>query len=195
MNRFKTKQSNGFTLLEMIMTILILGLVATILAPYFRAITSSPDPVIRQRAVSLAQSMMDEILAKRWDEASPVGGGVIVSSESPVGSRGLGASDPVASAALGREATELANDRSNWDDVDDFNGHTASDAFRDQNNNAFSLPGYSRSVQVDYVTSSASPMDRTTPVSAGSTDSKRIMVTVTAPNGETFTLVALACNI
>ena len=65
----------GFTLIEIIMTILILGMVSLILIPYFGAITSSPSPVIRQRAISLAQSMMDEILAKRWDENTPVGGG------------------------------------------------------------------------------------------------------------------------
>jgi hypothetical protein len=106
-------------------------------------------------------------------------------------------SDPSASAVLGRDPAdgENANDRHNWDDVDDFNGHSNTNNFLDQNNNGFSLTGYGRSVQVDYIASSANPIDHNNPAPAGgATDTKRIIVTVTAPNGETFNLVAVVCN-
>ena len=79
----KTRQQNqGFTLIEIVITIVILGAVAGILVPFFNAIVHSPDPVIRERAISLGQSMMDEIMAKKWDENTPMGGGPICSGES-----------------------------------------------------------------------------------------------------------------
>lgn len=189
-------KDNGFTLIEIIMTILILGLSSLILIPYFGAIVSSPDPVLRERAISLGQSMMDEILAKKWDNVSPPTGGPIRTNESPSGSRGLNMSDPSASAVLLWEGAdgEAAGDRSNWDDVDDFNTHTETDNFLDQNNNAFALTGYTRTVQVHYILSSEATINQSTSFVAGPTDTKRIIVTVTAPNNETFTLVSVVCN-
>lgn len=186
--RLRSFQTNyGFTLIEIIMTILILGLSSLILVPYFGAIISSPDPVLRERAVALGQSMMDEILAKKWDENTPIGGGPIRTSlESD---RGI----PAPASGLGTDALETAV-RNTWDDVDDYNGLSETNTFSDRNNVSFTLTGYSRSVQVDYISSAAPTIDQSTGPAANSTDTKRIIVTVTAPNNETFTLVAVSCN-
>ncbi len=182
----------GFTLIELVMTILILGSVSLILIPFFNSITHSSDPIIRQRAVALGQAMMDEISGKRWDENTPIGGGPIVTGESTVGtSRGgtlLIASDVTAIA------TEEGS-RTDYDDLDDYNGLSETNTFSDQLGGTFTYTGYSRTVSVDYIAGDSSPIDRNTPAAAGSTDSKRIIVTVTTPLQETFTFVVVRCNI
>ena len=184
----------GFTLIELVMTILILGSVSLILIPFFNSITHSSDPIIRQRAVALGQAMMDEISGKRWDENTPVGGGPIVSGESTVGtSRGgtaLAGTDPVTAIA-----TEEGI-RADYDDVDDYNDlKELTGTFYDQLGGTFTYTGYSRTVSVDYIASDSSPIDKNTPAAAGSTDSKRIVVTVTTPLQEIFTFVVVRCNI
>ena len=183
----------GFTLIELVMTILILGSVSLILIPFFNSIIHSSDPIIRQRAVALGQAMMDEISGKRWDENTPIGGGPIVTGESTVGtSRGgtlLIASDPVTAIA-----TEEGS-RTNYDDLDDYNGLSETNTFSDQLGGTFTYTGYSRTVSVDYIAGDSSPIDKNTPAAAGSTDSKRIIVTVTTPLQETFTFVVVRCNI
>lgn len=182
----------GFTLIELVLTIIILGFSATILLPFFTAITHSPDPVLREKAVALAQAMMDEIMAKKWDENSPNGGGPIYSGESPAAS-----SRPftgiVTASGIGLDVSET---RTTFDDVDDYNDINETNSFIDQNGEATAMDGFTRTVAVAYISSSANPIDDTTATAGGTTDSKRIMVSVTiTPLGETFTLVAVSCNI
>ena len=180
------RQNDGFTLVEIVITIVILGAVAGILVPFFNAITHSPDPVIRERAISLGQAMMDEIMAKRWDENTPMGGGPLNTAESARGTF-------VPAAALGIDAGE---DRTTYDDVDDYNSMPPEiDNFTDQDNNAFNLPGYRRQVAVRYIASAANPIDENTPAAAGTTDTKLVLVRITSPLGEIFNFVAVACNI
>ncbi|MBU4117789.1 MAG: prepilin-type N-terminal cleavage/methylation domain-containing protein [Proteobacteria bacterium] len=186
----KTLSSNqGFTLIEIVITIVILGAVAGILVPFFNAIVHSPDPVIRERAISLGQAMMDEIIAKKWDENSPNGGGPLNTSES---ARGTVAATPV--ATLGVDAGE---NRTTYDDVDDYRSMPAEvDNFTDQNGSNFSLPGYRRQVAVDYIASPSAVITQNLPtISATATDTKRVVVTITSPLGEVFNFVAVACNI
>lgn len=188
----------GFTLIELVLTILILGLSAIIILPFFSAITHSPDPVLREKAMALAQAMMDEILAKKWDAHSPNGGGPIYTSESPATAmRPFPGTASASAIGLDGEAAG-ANNRATWDDVDDYNGvsEPVTGSFYDQDGAALpgDLTGFTRTVAVSYIASNAAPIDIATPVSANSTDTKRIVVTVTSPLGETFSLVAVSCN-
>lgn len=207
-------KKNGFTLIELIITIIIMGFAALIIIPYFAAVTQSPDPVLREKAIALGQAMMDEILAKRWDENTPNGGGPICTSESTnatarpsisVTCDFTGPSGTLAST-IGREAGELAgaHQRANWDDVDDYHGLTEplGGPFYDQTG-ALPIPGtwtgFQRSVAVDYIASGTGNIDTSGAISAGSlatnaTDTKRIIVAVTSPLGETFQFVAVSCN-
>ena len=182
-------QNQGFALIEIVITIIILGAVAGILVPFFNAIVHSPDPVLRERAISLGQSMMDEIMTKRWDENTPMGGGPLRTNES---TRGATWATPVAN--LGADVGE---DRTTYDDVDDYrNMPPETDNFTDQNGTAFNLPSYQRQVTVDYIASSSVTITDTLPtVSTDRTDTKRVVVTITSPLGEIFNFVAVACNI
>ena len=182
------RRNQGFTLIEIVITIVILGFSATILIPFFSAITNSPDPVLREQAISLGQAMMDEIMAKRWDENSPVGGGPLNTSESA-----RGTTSPA--VVLGADAGE---DRMTYDDVDDYNNLPieSDGTFADQNGNSFTMTGYTRKVEVRYIVSNSNPINKDTPAAAAvTTDTKLVVMTVKSPRGETFTFVAVACNI
>jgi MSHA pilin protein MshD len=192
-------KKRGFTLIELIITIVIMGFAAMIITPYLTAITHGPDPVLREKALGLAQAMMDEVLTKRWDDNTANGGGPIITSETLVGSRGTSAATPAAAtpAALGPDTGET---RAAFDDVDDYHGLAEPDGsglFHDQNGTtlAGTWAGFSRQVTVHYIASATATINATQPLSSGlSTDSKRIVVTVTSPLGETFELVAVTCN-
>lgn len=183
--------AQGFTLIEIVITIVILGAVAGIMVPFLNAITHSPDPVIRERAISLGQAMMDEIMAKRWDENTPMGGGPLNTDES---ARGTIAATPVAN--LGVDAGE---NRTTYDDVDDYRSMPPEIGnFTDQNGAPFVLTGYTRSVAVRYIASATNPIEQNSPdppALTPITDTKLVVITVTSPLGEVFNFVAVACNI
>jgi MSHA pilin protein MshD len=202
------KKAAGFTLIELVLTIVILGFSAMIILPFFSAVTHSPDPVLREKAMALAQAMMDEITAKKWDAQSPNGGNPPICTSESTGAAFRPSLDPgctfpgvgPVASGIGLDGGEAAgaNNRMLWDDVDDYNGGSepVGGFFYDQNGVALpgNLTGFTRNVAVDYIASNASPIDGSTPVSASTTDTKRIVVTVTSPLGETFALVAVSCN-
>ncbi len=193
-------KGSGFTLIELVITIVILSFTLMLLAPFFQAIERSADPIVRERTVALGQALMDEILSRRWDENSPVGGGPLCSDEGGTG-RGttsygtpLTCPDPIftASVPLGADGGE---NRQTYDDIDDYTSMAVeNNNFTDQAGIGFTYAGYGRAVVVDYV---ASNSVNVTAISAGagtSTDTKRIRVTVTNPLAEQVVFVALVCN-
>ena len=207
-NTTRRLTSYGFTLIEIVLTIVILGAVAGIMVPFFNAIVRSPDPAIRERAISLGQAMMDEIMAKRWDENTPFGGGPLVTGET-VAANGTTCIPcdgnrlycficrnpgyvPGAATAVGNDDGET---RIDFDDVDDYNGIDEDNNFNDQNGAAFAMPGYRRQVAVRYIASAVNPIDQNTLVAGGTTDTKLVVVRITSPLGEVFNFVAVACNI
>ncbi len=207
---------SGFTLIELILTIIIMSFAAIIIIPYLSAVSHGPDPVIREKAIALGQAMMDEILAKKWDENSPNGGTPPICTSESISALGRPSVDPACDFSiptpplattpgnLGLDGeTANPNARMNWDDVDDYaylnfaGGNYEQDNFwgQDGTSSAFSMPGFSRWVEVDYIASNSGTIDVTTPgSSATATDSKRIVVTVQSPLGETYEFVAISCN-
>lgn len=204
------RKHTGFTLIELVLTIVLLGFVSLILIPFVQSIGHSPDPMLRQRAVTMGRALMDEILAKRWDENTPVGGGPICSGESAsqvarstlvdnCNNPGARWASEVKPIWAGNSSPE-AEPRAGYDDVDDYDGFSETGTFRNQDGTiAANLPGYTRSVTVQYIPSDTASIQATDPVGtteggSSATDTKRIVVTVTSPLNETFTLVAVSCN-
>jgi len=192
--------TRGFTLTELVLTIVILGTVSLILIPFVNSIVHSPDPMVRQRAVALGQALMDEIMAKRWDENTPVGAGPICSGESQ--SKGARPSlvdncaTPGARAASTIGADSGETSRTLYDDVDDYNAMAEEvDTFHDQRGTSFTMPGYRRSARIRYIASTLATIDQNTPSTPGTTDTKLIIVEVTSPNAETFSFVSAVNNI
>lgn len=203
------RHQKGFTLIETVVFIVVVSVALAGIASLFRTnIQNSVTPLIRERALALAQAYMDEILAKRWDENTPVGGGCINTGASPdtctnycasiptetqcnrskcTYNSGTSTCEPPASvsAAMGTDGVSELNNRPLWNDLDDF---TATPA-QAQDINGTALPDYSGfSVNVAITKPAAAwngvPAD----------DVRRITVSVTSPMDETITLIAYRVN-
>lgn len=61
--------SCGFTLIEMIITIVVLASVASgVMFAYFQNISKSSDPMVRQQAIIIAKSYLEEIVLKPYSD-------------------------------------------------------------------------------------------------------------------------------
>ncbi len=105
----------GFTLIETIVFLVVLsvGLTAVVLA-FSQSINTSVNPLLRVKAIEKGQSVLDEILARRFDENTPTGGIPACNSDDGPVCQGIVAD-------------------SDYDDVGDFNGYT------DNSDSAFSV--------------------------------------------------------
>jgi MSHA pilin protein MshD len=103
------KRQQGFTLIELVAVIVILAIsLAGVTAAISGAISRSSDVLLETRAVALAQSYLDEILAKRFDELTAPRGIPPCRSN---------CTDEINFGLDGGET-----DREDYDDVDDYHG-------------------------------------------------------------------------
>lgn len=131
--------SYGFTLIEIVVGIVVSAIALTFLATlFFSNANRSVEPILQIRAAEFGQALMDEILSKRFDETTPLGGVPACTT---------------CSAAAGFNDGES---RDEFDDVDDYNVYCAGfgDLYDAQNTN-LSAPGepfegYQMRVCVDY---------------------------------------------
>jgi type II secretory pathway pseudopilin PulG len=80
------RNNQGFTLIETIIFIVIVGIaVLSVIFLYMVNASHSHEPLIRQKAVAVASAYMDEILGKRWDESTPMGGGCVITPDGNCG--------------------------------------------------------------------------------------------------------------
>lgn len=69
------KGVRGVTLIEILVFIIAVSIALVALLSVFNAsVISSVDPLVRVRALTLAQAQLDEILARKFDENTPTGG-------------------------------------------------------------------------------------------------------------------------
>jgi MSHA pilin protein MshD len=152
----KRAAMHGFTLIELVVGITLVAIAATLLVnlivPAWR---QSAEPLVQQRAASLAQSLMDEILSKRYDETTPDGG--------------VPRCDPC-TVSLGAESGES---RATFDDVDDYNAYCGSDV-PVQDTNGDAIGGYD-----SYLMRICVSYDSAYNGGNAGTDAKRITVTIT----------------
>mgnify|MGYP000551380350 CR=1 FL=1 len=116
----KTLTDKGFTLIELIVGIMLISVAVL----FFTNVLQNSnrfvaDPWHQVRASELGAAMMNEILAKSFDENSSRTGGLIRCS-----SADLNALDCTSPSQLGPDTGE--SDRSLFDDVDDYHNFTAS---------------------------------------------------------------------
>lgn len=68
---FTRRRASGFTLIEMIMAIMIIGVgLAGVLLAFNVAVKSSADPMIHKQMLAIAEEMMEEILLKPYAPAA-----------------------------------------------------------------------------------------------------------------------------
>ena len=102
------QRQKGFTLIELIITIVVISIaLAGMLGAFSSSMARSADPLWRNKTIKLAQLYMDEILSKRYDENTPVGG--------------MPAAATISCQPFSADSGEL-NNRALYDDVDDYSG-------------------------------------------------------------------------
>ncbi|MDP4537760.1 prepilin-type N-terminal cleavage/methylation domain-containing protein [Alkalimonas collagenimarina] len=111
----KPTQQQGVTLIELVTGIVVLAialtLITSILSPLF---VRSTDPWHQVRAAELGHSLMNEILARSFDEQSDRSGGLLRCDEIA-----LGAPACTSESNFGQDGAET---RLLFNDVDDFDG-------------------------------------------------------------------------
>lgn len=68
-------KSQGFSLIELIVFIVVISIaLAALIQVFNESSKSNVDPLVQIRALECAQAKMDEVLSRKFDEATPSGG-------------------------------------------------------------------------------------------------------------------------
>ncbi len=155
--------SNGFTLIELIITIVVISIaLAAMLGAFSSSMSRSADPMWRNKTIKLAQLYLDEVLSKKYDENTPVGGVPAAGSS--------GGAALTACGSLGSEAGEV---RATYDDVDDYDGVT--------DNPPVAVNGALDASYANYTVSVVVVCDGTAASVNGNQHAKKIKITVMPP--------------
>lgn len=175
---YPLKNQQGFTLIELIVGIVVLSLslsiVTTLIAP---AEEKSADNILQIKASELAQSLMNDITSRAFDDNSDMSGGRVRCGE-PVGG------DNDCTTVIGVESDEDEDDRNTFDDVDDFHDF-------EQQVNSTGGPidgGYAQfNIEVSVIYAG-------TELGLADNRAKRITVTVTTPLGTAIEFTSHKAN-
>lgn len=171
----RRNKQGGVTLVELVISIVIISIaMVAMLNSFSVSINQSAEPLWRNKAMKLAQLYLDEILAKKFDESTPIGG------VPPVG------------GATCDLADEESDDRTQFDDVGDYNGLTDAPPVSLIASLDSSYDDYSVSVTVEC---DGDQVDAENSAGAVSDNhAKLITVAITAPNGDTISFAAYKGN-
>ena len=150
-----SRPQSGMTLVEMVISIVLISIAITaVLSAFSTSMGRSSDPLWKNKSLKLAQLYLDEILSKKYDASTPLGG--------------IPASTSVSCNVPG----PASGSRANYDNVDDFNGIDEVPQFLKDG----PLAAYSQyNVKVSVVCAGSE-------VGVANDNAKRITVTVTPPN-------------
>lgn len=186
----------GVTLIELVIGIVVFSIalvsIGSFIAPQARR---SVDPIMQIRAAELGQSLMTEILARRYDETRDPTGDDSLVTDSTRCNEDLdldGDFDEPNEAPCSVTLGPDGETRANFDDVDDYNGLDETGAtISNSLGNALIVGGVNLyegfRVEVDVVYDGAR-------FSLDNQDAKRITVTVTTPGGEVIPFSAYRSN-
>ena len=159
-------QNKGFTLIETIVFITVVSIaLGTLIKVFNQGVSRSVEPIVKIRLLELAQSKLDEVIARKYDHNTPSGGVPACNSD---------ASAALCTAAIGREGAETCAMSAEFNDVDDFDG--CSD---------MPYPNYTRTVAISYAG---------TDLGLATTNAKRLQVTVSLTDGEVLILSSYRAN-
>ena len=199
-----TTRQKGFSLIELVMFIVIVSVAVAAIAQIFSTnVIHSPEPLLREKALKLANFYMDEIMGKRWEENTPAGGGCIETGSNYCTTYCAALTFPdcnfctrtggacVAPATIAALATNEEGLRSDFDDIDDYRSGnlSATPSFPDTTGVNGESPlndvaGYAVSVAISEVPLGGIPAN----------DVRQITITVTSPLGESLALTRYRIN-
>ena len=165
----------GLSLIELLVFIVVVGIaVSGVLSVYSLNARSSADPMVRKQALAIAESLLEEVLAKPYTYCDPDDANVETAS-SPAGCAA------VAETAMGPEAGETRyHNLTPYDNVNDYDGFNMAGINDLTNNPVAGLSGYSADIQVQQ------PAGGFNGIPAGET--LLVTVTVTAPGNQGVSL-------
>lgn len=172
--------NQGFSLIELVAGIVIMAIAMAGMATLLYPMTGkSVDPIYQVRAAELGQSLLNEVLGKRFDENPQTSGGLLRCGETVF---------VACSVALGVDAPEVEGNPDSFDDVDDYNGYDETKAQLNNSSLYTNLyTGFLFSVAVVYD-------DDYNGTSNGSKLVKRVNISVTTPAGEVFKFAGYKAN-
>lgn len=174
------RKQRAFTLIELVIGIVLFGIVmASVTVMITKQARRSVDPMLQIRATELAQSLLNEISGKSFDEASTRSGGLMRCGES-----GAPTCTTAADFGAGKDAGETQ--RRNFDDVDDYHNLRLcnEDLWENQLTGSAQLySGYCATINVAYNNSLL-----------GAVNSKVISLTVDLPNGQQLQFSTIRSN-
>jgi len=181
--------NNGFTLIELVIGIVAfsisLSIITSLLLPQAQR---SVEPILQVRATELAQSLLNEISAKSFDQHSDRVSGLVRCNED-LNNDGNVVDDPDEKACTAEEnfGNEEDDNREDYNDVDDYHNINVSDgeivnslgeAFIVNGKNLYQ--GFSANISVTYTDVNQS--------------GKLITVTVITPTGQSLSFATIRSN-
>ena len=167
-------KERGLSLIELLVFIVVVGVAVTgVMSVYSLNARTSADPMVRKQALAIAESLLEEVLAKPYTYCDPDDANAETASN-PAGCAA------VAETAMGPEAGETRySNLTPFDNVNDYDSLSMA-GIRDLNgDDVDGLGGYSASVQVQPAGAfNGIPADETLLVT----------VTVTAPGNHNVSL-------
>lgn len=172
-----TTDQRGLSLIELLVFIVVVGIaVSGVLSVYSLNARSSADPMVQKQALAIAESLLEEVLAKPYTYCDPDDAQAETATSSAMGPTGC-ATTPEGMGAEGLE--DRYSNLTTFDNVNDYNGFTMNPIV-DLSGNDVGLGGYSATVQVQ---PPAVPLNG---IPAGET--LLVTVTVTAPGNQGISL-------
>ncbi len=171
----------GFSLLELLVFIVIVSIALLGLVGLFASnVRGSADVLLRQQAIEVAHAYMEMVKHRKWNHATPVGGGCVNTGS------GYCPGGPAA-VAIGNDGQA----RPSYDDIDDYNGINEAPMTLAPGGNLVPVPGLSNyRVQVSVSQPAAGSALSGVPAA----DQRLITVTVTAPDGQRIVLNGFRVN-
>jgi MSHA pilin protein MshD len=168
-----TTDQRGLSLIELLVFIVVVGIaVSGVLSVYSLNARSSADPMVQKQALAIAESLLEEVLAKPYTYCDPDDDAV----ETALSSADCATPEVI----MGPEAGETRySNLTPYDNVNDYNGFSMT-GIRDLNgDDVAGLAGYTAAVRVQ-------PAGAFYGIPAGET--LLVTVTVTAPGNHSVSL-------
>jgi len=169
----------GLSLIELLVFIVVVGIAVTgVLSVFSLNARTSADPVVQKQALAIADSLLEEVLAKPYTYCDPDDANVETAQNALVGPLGC-ATTPEGMGPENASETRYSN-LTPYDNVNDYNNFQMLNGIVDPSGNAVpDLNGYTASVQVQ-------PAGAFNGIPAGET--LLVTVTVTGPGNHGITL-------
>lgn len=166
----------GLSLVELLVFIVVVGIAVTgVLSVYSLNARSSADPMVRKQALAIAESLLEEVLAKPYTYCDP---------DDDAAETAISAADCATPEAMGPEAGETRySNLTPFDNVNDYHGFFMIGIFDLGGNAVPGLEAYTASVQVQPVAN----FNGIVPV-PGDNETLLVTMTVTAPGNQGVSL-------